>query len=69
MHGVRTASLYLEARHKQAQNLSRHSDGVRFPVGARDSSLPHSVQTDPGAHTDYPVGTEGSFLGGKAARD
>jgi hypothetical protein len=35
---------------------------VRFPVGASDFSLPHTVQTDSGAHkTSYPKGTGGSF--------
>jgi hypothetical protein len=42
--------------------------GVRFPVGARDFSLLHSVQTSFGAYPAYPVGTGGSFLGVKAAR-
>jgi hypothetical protein len=42
--------------------------GVRFPAGTRDFSLFHSVQTGSGADTaSYPVGTEGSFPGSKAA--
>jgi hypothetical protein len=42
--------------------------GVRFPAGARDSSLLHSVQTGSDAHPDsYTMGTEGSFPTGIAA--
>jgi hypothetical protein len=42
--------------------------GFRFPT-AQDFSIPHSVQTVLGPHpASYPVGTGGSFLGGKAAR-
>jgi hypothetical protein len=41
--------------------------GVRVPVGSRFSLL-HVVQTGSGAHpASYPMGTRGSFLGGKAA--
>jgi hypothetical protein len=41
---------------------------VRFPVGAGNFSLHHSVQTGSGAHpASYPVGARGSFPGGKAA--
>jgi hypothetical protein len=37
--------------------------GVRFPAGARDSSLLHSAQAGSGSHpASYPIGT-----GGKAA--
>jgi hypothetical protein len=39
---------------------------VRFPVGAKDFSLLHSVQTGSGAHlTSYPMGTRGPFPGVK----
>jgi hypothetical protein len=42
--------------------------GVRFPVRAGNFSLRHYVQTGSGAHpASYPMGTEGSFHGGKAA--
>jgi hypothetical protein len=41
---------------------------VRFPAGAGDFSLHHNVQNGSGAHpASYPMGTSGSFLGGKAA--
>jgi hypothetical protein len=41
---------------------------VRFPVGAGNLSLHHRVQNGSGAHpASYPMGTRGSFPGGKAA--
>jgi hypothetical protein len=41
---------------------------VRFPAGAGNFSLHHRVQNGSGAHPDsYPMGTRGSFPGGKAA--
>jgi hypothetical protein len=41
---------------------------VRFPAGAGNFSLHHRVQTGSGAHpASYPMGTRGSFPGGKAA--
>jgi hypothetical protein len=40
---------------------------VRFPVGAGNFSL-YCVQNGSGAHpASYPMGTTGSFPGGKAA--
>jgi hypothetical protein len=40
----------------------------RFPAGAGNFSLHHRVQNGSGAHTaSYPMGTRGSFPGGKAA--
>jgi hypothetical protein len=43
--------------------------GVRIPVWAGNFSLRHRVQTGSGAHpASYPMGTGGSFRGGKAAR-
>jgi hypothetical protein len=42
---------------------------VQFPVGAGNFSLPHHVQNGSGAHSaSYPMGTRGSFPGGKEAR-
>jgi hypothetical protein len=42
--------------------------GVRFRAGAGNFSLRHHVQTDSGVHAaPYPMGTGGSFPGGKAA--
>jgi hypothetical protein len=41
---------------------------VRIPSGAGNFSLGHRVQTGSGAHpASYPMGTGGSFPGGKAA--
>jgi hypothetical protein len=41
---------------------------VRVPSGAGNFSLHHRVQTGSGAHPAfYPMGTTGSFPGGKAA--
>jgi hypothetical protein len=41
---------------------------VRFPAGAANFSLHHRVQNGYGAHpASYPMGTKGSFPGGKAA--
>jgi hypothetical protein len=41
---------------------------VRFPAGAGKFSLNHRVENGSGAYTAfYPMGTEGSFHGGKAA--
>jgi hypothetical protein len=40
---------------------------VRLPAGVGNYSLHHRVQIGSGAHPAYPVGTWGSFPGGKAA--
>jgi hypothetical protein len=41
---------------------------VRLPVGVGNFSLHHRVQTGSGAHpASYPLGTGGSFPGGKVA--
>jgi hypothetical protein len=48
--------------------LDDRGSRVRFPVGAGNFSLYHRVQRGSGAHpTSYPMGTRGSFPGGKAA--
>jgi hypothetical protein len=42
--------------------------GVPFPARAGNFSLLHHVHTGSGVHlVSYPMGTEGSFPGGKAA--
>jgi hypothetical protein len=42
--------------------------GVRFSVGAGNFSLHYHIQNGSGAHpASYPMGTRGSFPGGKAA--
>jgi hypothetical protein len=48
--------------------LDDRGSRFRFPVGAGNFSLHHRVQTGSGAHpASNPMGTGGSFPGGKAA--
>jgi hypothetical protein len=48
--------------------LDDRGSRVRFPEGAGNFSLHHRVQNVSGAHpASYPLGTRGSFRGGKAA--
>jgi hypothetical protein len=48
--------------------LDDRGSRVRFPAGAGNFSLYHRVQNGSEAHTtSYPMGTRGSFPGGKAA--
>jgi hypothetical protein len=48
--------------------LDDRGSRVRFPAGAGNFSLHHRVQSGSGAHpASYPMGTRGSFPGGKAA--
>jgi hypothetical protein len=47
--------------------LDNREIDVRSPTGAEDFSSSPCVQTGSGAHpASYPMGTGGSFLGGKA---
>jgi hypothetical protein len=47
--------------------LDDRGSSVRFLAGAGNFSLHHRVQNGSGAHpASYPMGTRGSFLGGKA---
>jgi hypothetical protein len=49
--------------------LDDRGSEVRFPAGDGNFSLSHRVQNGSGAHpASYPMGTRGSFPGGKAAR-
>jgi hypothetical protein len=49
--------------------LDDRGSRVRLPAGAANFSLHHRVQIGSGAHpASYPMGTRGSFPGGKAAR-
>jgi hypothetical protein len=51
-----------------AYGLDERGSRVRFPAGAGNFSLHHRVLNGSGAHpASYPMGTRGSFLGGKAA--
>jgi hypothetical protein len=48
--------------------LDDRGSRVRFPAGAGNFSLHHSVQNCSGSHpASYPIGTRGSFPGGKVA--
>jgi hypothetical protein len=48
--------------------LDDRGSRVRFPAGAGNSFLNHSVQNGSRAHpASYPMDTKGSFPGGKAA--
>jgi hypothetical protein len=48
--------------------LDDRGSKVRFPAGAGNFSLHHRLQNGSGAHpASYPMGTRGSFPGGKAA--
>jgi hypothetical protein len=48
--------------------LDDRDSRVRFPALAGNFSLHHRVQNGSGAHpASYPLGTRGSFPGGKAA--
>jgi hypothetical protein len=48
--------------------LDDRGSRVRLPAGAGNFSLHHRVQNGSGAHpTSYPMGTGGSFPGGKTA--
>jgi hypothetical protein len=49
--------------------LDNRGSRVRSPAGAGSFSLHHRVQNGSGAHTaSYPMGTRGSFPGGKAVK-
>jgi hypothetical protein len=48
--------------------LDDRGSRVRFPAGAGDFSFPRRVQNGSGAHpASYPMGTRGSFPGGRVA--
>jgi hypothetical protein len=48
--------------------LDDRDSRVRSPAGAGNFSFHHRVQKDSGAHpASYPMGTRGSFAGGKVA--
>jgi len=54
--------------YKLGYGLDDRGSRVRFPAGAGNNSLHHRVQNGSGIHTvSYPMGTRGSFPGGKAA--
>jgi hypothetical protein len=73
---VKTEYLYVLLRMKRRDSsvgialgygLDDRDSRVRFPAGAGNFSLHHRVQNGSGAHpASYPMGTKGSFPGGKA---
>jgi len=53
---------------KPRYGLDDRSSRARYPAGAGNLFLHHRVQNDSGAQpASYPMGTGGSFPGGKAA--
>jgi hypothetical protein len=49
--------------------LDKQGSRAQFLVGAGNFSVHHCIQNGSGAHpTSYPMGTRGSFPGGKATR-
>jgi hypothetical protein len=62
MHYVKSIGIEL------GYGLDDRDSRVRFTAGAGNFSLHHRVQNGSRAHpASYPMGTRGSFLGGKAA--
>jgi hypothetical protein len=58
-----------KVKHK-SNGLDDRMIGVRFPAGAANFSLRRHIQSGSGTHlASYPMGTGGSFPGGKAATD
>jgi len=48
--------------------LDNWGSRVLFAVGAGNFSLHHHIQNSSGAHLAYPMGSRGTFPGGKVAR-
>jgi hypothetical protein len=68
--GKRPTAVWRDVGAIEIYELDDRGSRVRFPAGAGAGifSLHHRVQTGSGAHpASYPMGTRGSFLGGKAA--
>jgi hypothetical protein len=60
--------IFCVSRYSAGLRDGRLGSRVRFPVGAGNFSLHHCVQNGSRAHAaSYPMGTRGSFPGGKAA--
>jgi hypothetical protein len=56
----------VQVRKTLGYRLDDRGSRVRFPARAGNFSLHHRVQNGSGAHPAYPMGTRGSFPGGKA---
>jgi hypothetical protein len=62
------AQLLLSSLGEPGYGLDDRGSRVRFPTGTGNLSLHHRVQNGYEAHpASYPMGTRGSFPGGKAA--
>jgi hypothetical protein len=67
------ASIFIKSRDSSVgialgYGLDDRGCRVRFPAAAGNFSLHHRVQNSSGAHpASYPMGTRGSFFGGKTA--
>jgi hypothetical protein len=68
-HYQNSARIYqMKERPNSFREMDEQMIGVRFPAGAGNFYLHHSVQNGSGAHpASYPMSTRGSFPGGKAA--
>jgi hypothetical protein len=69
-HILTTRTLFVVAGIAQwySAGIRAGCSGVRVPAGAGNFSLHHHIHTGSGAHlASYPMGTRGSFTGGKAA--
>jgi hypothetical protein len=63
-----TQSRYSSVGIALGYGLDDRGSRVRFPAGTGNFSIHHRIQTDSGAHpASYPMGTRGSFPGGKTA--
>jgi hypothetical protein len=59
---------HLVTKSRDSFGLDDLGSRVRFPAGAGNFSLHHSVQNGSGAHpASYPMGTRALSLGGKAS--
>jgi hypothetical protein len=65
---VNTSRRHLIYHHALGYGLDDRGSKVRLPAGTGNFSLQHRIQNGSGAHlASYPMGTRGSFPGGKAA--
>jgi hypothetical protein len=73
LHSVKQIRKHVSSRDSsvgitRGYGLDDWGSRVRFPAAAGNSSLHHRVQNGSGAHpASYPMGSRGSFSGGKAA--
>jgi hypothetical protein len=73
LHAITLAPLGGESRDSSVgialgYGLDDRGSGVRLPAGAGNFTLHHRVQNGSGVHpASYPMGTRGTFPGGKAA--